>query len=413
MKILILSLLLFLQISSQAANSQTVCESKGYDLPVRERSVVNLGSLTRIQKVLKKAGSGKDISIGAIGGSITMGALASKPGKRYINLTADWLSEKYPQIEVSLYNAGIGATDSKFGALRLEKHLLKYKPDIVIVEYSINDSANEIAEETFEGLIRQLLKSEIEPAVIILSMMNAYGKNVEEKHLPTAVHYQIPMLSFRSVFEPLLANNVIKPELILADSVHPNDQGHKAAAQIVTHFLAKASNLSYKKGYSDNVLPGPLYSDEFENVEFFEAGEIEVQSNQGWFLKDHSQSAKQPWRLHGRVLFEKVYNAQKPGAELEFEYTGSFLALTYWKEKADMGRVKVFIDGKEQALLDGWGPQEWGGYAQTDIIGGGLPLSKHHVRIVLSSESNQNSNGSSFELLTFGFGKGNNTGAAL
>lgn len=405
MKKLVLSLLLLSQISCNAANPQKVCDTV-YDQPVRERSVVNRGSLSRIQKVLSKAASGKDISIGAIGGSITMGALASEPGKRYINLTADWLSEKYPQIEVSLYNAGIGATDSKFGALRLEKHLLTYSPDIVIVEYSINDSANEIAEETFEGLIRQLLKYESEPAVIILAMMNAYGKNVEEKHLPVARHYHIPMLSFRSVFEPLLSENVINPELILADSVHPNDEGHKAAAQILTHFLAKASSLSYKKEYSDNILPGALYSDKFENVEFFEAGYIEIISNQGWVLKDHSQSKKQPWRLHDRLLFEKVWYADKPGSKLEFEYTGSFLALTYWKEKADMGRVKVFIDGKEQALLDGWGPQEWGGYAQTDIIGKELPLSKHHVRIVLSSESNQKSNGISFELLALGFGKG-------
>ncbi len=403
-QIYITLVLLLFTVSSGAFESDTPCGFSITDEVLCEKSVLNIGNMSAIKSVLRKAEAGKDIVVGAVGGSITMGALASEPAKRYINLTSRWFAERYPDIKVRLFNAGIGATDSKFGAFRLNKHLLQYKPDIVIVEYSINDSANDIAEETFEGIIRQLIINENKPAVIILAMMNAYGKNVEEKHLPIAGHYQIPMVSLRAVFEPLLNAGAVEPNSLLADSVHPNDTGHKISARLITLLLERAAGSLTKKEKPCDTLPEPLYSDNFQNVEFFEAGQIKVLNSNGWLLKSHSKSAEQPWRLHGRLLFEKVWHTNTPASSLSFEYDSSFLALTYWKEKADMGIVKVYIDGTEYAVLDGWGPQQWGGYAETDIIGRTLPSGKHSVRIVLTSRKNRESRGNNFELLAVGVG---------
>ena len=149
-------------------------------------------------------------------------------------------NDKYPYITVQFYNAGIGTTNSTFGALRTYTDLLQYQPDIVIFEFSINDSQNDRVEEGAEGLLRQILTSEKGPAVIMLAMMNQWGGNVQEKHIPLAQHYNIPFVSFRNMFEPMLKDSIISPKQLLADAVHPNTTGHELAGRIVNLVLDKA-----------------------------------------------------------------------------------------------------------------------------------------------------------------------------
>ena len=108
----------------------------------------------------------KKLTIGVIGGSITAGARASDFYKTaYAPLVAEWFREKFPDVEVRFVNAGIGATNSVFGAHRVDQDLLTAKPDFVIVEFSVNDRDEMRAKSSYEGLIRKILKSEGKPAV--------------------------------------------------------------------------------------------------------------------------------------------------------------------------------------------------------------------------------------------------------
>lgn len=72
-----------------------------------------------------------------------MGCLATEPELCYAYRVYEWWQEKFPKTEVSYINAGIGATTSQFAAARVEKDLLDQKPDVVFVEFSVNDDANE------------------------------------------------------------------------------------------------------------------------------------------------------------------------------------------------------------------------------------------------------------------------------
>ena len=107
---------------------------------VLARSVVTLGDTTRLAQAFARAKSGGKFVVGVIGGSITQGAKASTPEHRYANHVAKWWRETYPKAEVTLVNAGIGATGSNYGALRVQRDLLAAQPDFVIVEYACNDA---------------------------------------------------------------------------------------------------------------------------------------------------------------------------------------------------------------------------------------------------------------------------------
>jgi hypothetical protein len=144
------------------------------------RAQVNAGDWGRLHRQFAKAREGGNIVVGVIGGSITQGASASKTEKRYGNLVADWWREKFPNAKVKFVNAGIGATGTDYGSLRVQRDLLSQRPDFVVVEYAVNDGNTRDAAETLEGLLRQVLKQPNQPAVLLLFMMNQHGNNAQE-----------------------------------------------------------------------------------------------------------------------------------------------------------------------------------------------------------------------------------------
>ena len=122
-----------------------------------EKGFVNRGNWHAIRQVFAKASKGLPVTVGFLGGSITQGSLASRQENCYASLVFDWWRQQFPNAR--LINAGIGGTTSQFGVARVEADLLQYKPDMVFVEFSVNDDATPFFMETYEGLIRKILLS--------------------------------------------------------------------------------------------------------------------------------------------------------------------------------------------------------------------------------------------------------------
>ena len=55
--------------------------------------------------------------------------------------------------------AGIGGTNSYLGVHRVDEHLLAYKPDVVIVEFSVNDTDKTMNKYSYDSLVRKILSS--------------------------------------------------------------------------------------------------------------------------------------------------------------------------------------------------------------------------------------------------------------
>ena len=168
-----------------------------------ERSIVNLGNLDKIKEVMDRAKHGQDITIGFIGGSITMGSVSSTPKTCYAYHVYSWWKTTFPESKVHYVNGGIGGTTSYFGVARVEEDLLKYYPDFVVVEFSVNDTEWDHFKETYEGLLRRILKSDSNPAVLIVnSVFYNTGMNVESSHNFIGKYYHLPIISMkRSIFE--------------------------------------------------------------------------------------------------------------------------------------------------------------------------------------------------------------------
>jgi len=373
-----------------AASLLVVSGAFGFDnQALLPQSLVNLGDLSRLQRVMAKAQQGEKITVAVIGGSITQGAKASKSELRYGNLVADWWRKAFPKAEIAFVNAGIGATGSNFGALRAHRDLLSHQPDFVVVEYSVNDGNTQAAAETLEGLIRQILSQPNQPAVVELFMMHQGGGNAQEWHGKVAMHYHLPMVSFRDALWPEVQAGRLAWDTVMADQVHPNDLGHACAAEYVGYVLDKALASCPQPGVplpAVAPLPAPLFSDLYQRTALFEAPDLKPVRNQGWVL----DPATKCWR------------SEVPGSVIEFEIDGTAIFSMHYVIKRAMGKASLQVDDGKPVVYDGWFNQTWGGYRSTNLLAKDLKPGKHLVRVELLEDRNPGSDGHEFRL--FGLG---------
>ena len=360
------------------------------------RSLVSIGNVARVQRVLAKARRGEAVTVGVIGGSITQGAGASQPENRYGNRVAAWWRQTFPKAKVQFVNAGIGATGSDYGALRAKRDLLSHHPEFVVVEYAVNDPNSQAAAETLEGLVRQILSETNQPAVLLLFTMNHDGGNAQEWHGKVGRHYYLPMVSFRDALWPEIKEGRMKWEDVEADVVHPNDRGHEYCARFIAHLLERvlAGLRADDRLPLVSPLPQPLFSDLFEHVALFEADALKPLVNQGWTCE-----TGQPG--------DKYWKADQPGSVVEFEVSGQTLLLMDWHLRGPMGQASVRVDEQPPVTREAWFDQTWGGYRQTTLLARGLSPGKHRVRIELLSEKNPQSTGHEFRVLGLGVAGGN------
>jgi hypothetical protein len=93
-----------------AAASLTALLVKGTINSQSLPSIVSLGDLSRLQNVLRRASSGLPVRIAGMGGSITAGAGASTPDKRWMTLVIKNINSVYGNVAMMLASAVQGAT---------------------------------------------------------------------------------------------------------------------------------------------------------------------------------------------------------------------------------------------------------------------------------------------------------------
>lgn len=287
------------------------------------------------------ARNGRPIRVAVIGGSITAGAGASSVEKRWPNRFVSFLQEKFPETRFELVNAGIGATGSEIGACRVKRDVLGKAPDLVIVEFSVNDTSTRESAESYEGLIRQLLAADRKIDVMCLGMVDQRGVSAQAWHEQVARHYGLPFVSYRDEVWPKIQKGELRWTDVAADSVHPNDMGHDLAARLLFRAYDKSSKVR-------ETLPPPLFGTTLAHGDFVKMTDLEPLENNGFFpLKDSM------WGIglactnaNGRLLVRAK---------------GRAVAILYRKGCApyNWGKIAVSLDGGEPRVIDCFSDQWW------------------------------------------------------
>lgn len=325
--------------------------------------------MTRLKNLMKRAANGESLVIGFLGGSITQGSLSSTPKTCYAYLVYEWWKKSFPNASFSFVNGGIGGTTSHYGGARAWKDVLCYRPDIVTVDFSVNDDANEFFEETYEGTLRRLLAAPSDPAVVVLNnVFYDTGKNAQDYHNRIADHYGIPHVSIKDTVYPDVESGKIVRADITPDNLHPNDKGHRLVADEICKLLDSikaemeeetiaGENIEGKstKTEASVLLPAPLTENAYEHSRL-----IQIQDNEAildGFLVD-------PIEKKGMLdIFKNGWTAAHTNDKISFEIECSCLAVQYRKSvQQPVPKAKAVIDGDEAhaVILDGNFTEDWG-----------------------------------------------------
>ncbi|MCI7767679.1 MAG: SGNH/GDSL hydrolase family protein [Oscillospiraceae bacterium] len=344
-----------------------------------KRALISEGNKSRLAKAMLKAQNEKQITVGVIGGSITQGSLASNQANCYAELFHAYWTEKFPDCEVNFVNAGIGGTNSYLGVHRVDEQLLSAKPDVVITEFAVNDTDKVMNKYSYDSLVRKILSSESEPAVILLFTASTDGNNLQEVHKEIGAAYDLPMISYRDAFYPEIeAGNIVSKD-ISPDGLHPNDDGHRLIGQLLTRYLDGVYGELDSIDTSDTAFTAAAYTaDYYANAKMLGASEISPVEISGFELGGNSVYPE---------LFPDNFVTRGEGY-LKFETECKCLGFFYLKQTDGKGgKYDVYIDGERKGTLEADFSGGWGNYGDTKQIIISKDTEKHTVEIKLAEGS--------------------------
>lgn len=321
-----------------------------------DAGIVNVGNTSRLNSLFERASAGGELTLGFLGGSITMGSVATRPEFCYAYRVYDWFVRTFPKTKFNFVNAGIGGTSSQFGAARAKKDLLYYNPDFILCEFAVNDDNTEFFKETYEGVVRQLYSDSHNPALML--MCNVFyddGRNAEDMHLEVAKNMDIPMVSMKSTIYPeIVKGNIIRAD-ITPDNLHPNDAGHELVASVITYYLNKVYTGEIVNNRGNQKMPHAITMNAYENA-------IRCQNNNSspvleGFEAD-TRTEYSPWDF-----FRNGWTASKVGDKITFTVPGTELAIQYKRtihKPSCVARAVIDGDVANAVILDGNFDQDWG-----------------------------------------------------
>lgn len=334
----------------------------------------------KISEIIK---SKKTFRIGYFGGSITAGAGSSSEENCWRSKFTKYIAEKYPETGIEAINAAIGGTGSDLGIFRMKRDLLSKNPDMVFVEFAVNDYNTVDTDVYIENIIRNILSYNKDTVIVLLytSTVTMYNNEYSKEILPESIlkqqkiadYYNIPTLNMGKIFMDMLAKGEAVKEDIWIDGVHPNDYGYS----LYEEFLEKnVENLDININVRESALTERLYP------------------NADLILTE--AMANDIWKLSNNTLCDKLPNyiySENPGDAIEFEFEGSIVGTYHTTEKTS-GDFLYSIDGEEEKSYSTWDKYAMQfARAHYTILEKNLMPGKHRMTIKVSEEKNKKSEG--------------------
>lgn len=328
-----------------------------------------------------KCAAGGEVTVAYLGGSIT-----EQSGWRVQSLAH--FQQQYPACRFKEVNAAIGGTGSQLGVFRVERDVLQHRPDLLFVEFAVNDSSvkpEEIVRQ-MEGIVRKTRRQ-----LPGCDLCFVYTVTVDEKQFGplkagkmsssasamerVADHYGIPTIHMGMEVARLekedrlqmrapgasvvqIAGKALDVQAPMrmtadgkiafaADGVHPyTDTGHRLYTEAILRALPalKAAAANPKSPpLSEPLDVGNLEQARLLNVE-------EAVMTGPWTRLSAADIAQGAISGNaGQVFLDRLPSLWRgePGAEMSFRFKGSLLTM-YEVVGPDSGTVEITVDGRSR-----------------------------------------------------------------
>lgn len=158
----------------------------------------------------------------------------------YPHLLHRELGERFPKAVVNVIVTAIGGEQSESGAQRFERDVLDKHPDVVTIDYSLNDRGLglERAKAAWSLMIESALKAKVK--VILLTPTPDQSANMDDPNDPLNQHaeqvrslakrYGVGLVDSLNEFRGAMKGGAALPTL-MSQVNHPNRAGHELVAK--------------------------------------------------------------------------------------------------------------------------------------------------------------------------------------
>ncbi|MDR1142174.1 MAG: SGNH/GDSL hydrolase family protein [Planctomycetaceae bacterium] len=303
-----------------------------------------------VGNVFEKLSKGETVKIAYLGGSITA-ANGWRPK------TTEWFKKTFSNAKIEEIHAAIGGTGSDLGVFRIARDVLQYQPDLLFVEFAVNDGGAlpEKIWRSMEGIVRQTWKANPKTDIVfVYTLSEALAKEPREgicnKSMSSmelladfygipSINFAVPVLALEKSGKLLFKGESAPEGVILfsKDSVHPLDAGHQIYTQAVIESFEKMKET--KPVSHQPKLAKTFISDHWETAQLVPITESMLQGE--WKKLDADNNLQKSF---GQRL-GTIWYSGKPGSQLTFKFKGS-QAKIYDLVGPNGGQVIVTVDGK-------------------------------------------------------------------
>jgi lysophospholipase L1-like esterase len=307
----------------------------------------------------RKIEAKQPVNIGYLGGSITEAA------QGWRDQSLGWLQKQYPQVKFTGINAGVGGTGSDLGVFRVQSQVLDQQPDLVFVEFAVNDNGKNTEQiyKAMEGIVRKTWLHNPQTDICFVYTLTAdMAVFFQSGKLPAsalameqiAAHYGVPSVCLGLKVADLAKEGKLifkgkqqdYPDKIVfsADNVHPYPEtGHLLYTQALSEALDKmAANKSRIKKHR---IPAPYRSDNWQQARMIPVSEL---SRHGEWKELTAPTDTVASLLKRR--FSGLIKSTQPGDYLEVKMKGQICGL-YDVIGPGCGQYSVELDNEEKQIV--------------------------------------------------------------
>jgi hypothetical protein len=332
------------------------------------------------------------VRIAYLGGSIT----AQSQGWR--DQTFQYLEHKYPASSITQVDASLSGTGSTLAAFRLEHDVLLSRPDLLFVEFTVNDTGGKLTQDSIEGIVRQVWKQDPTTDICFVYTVSSYllprilsGRIADSTQAAenVAKHYGIPSINFGVEIADLVRSGKMTMQ-----GSQPSSNGVEVFSPDGTHPFAQTGHVHYRDAFVrawDHMpvgKPAPhllsLYSKMDDNVlDTPDVIPVDHLSRTGDWKPVHLED---PTGQLDRSLPD-VWVAQAVGASLTFDFDGDLFGI-FGVKGPDVGSFSISLDGSQPLVATLFDPYSTAGrYRIRSWFSPLLKPGRHHVRVELLDTS--------------------------
>jgi lysophospholipase L1-like esterase len=351
--------------------------------------------LPNLMRKLRRKGT---VRIAYLGGSIT------QDGAGWRVQTAEWLQKAYPTATLQPIAAAIGGTGSDLGVFRLEKDVLVHRPDLVFVEFSINDRPLDVrsSRRAMEGIVRKIRRRLPECDIcFVYTVAVELMADLQAGRFPLMVcvheqvarHYDIPSIAMglevaRAEAEGRLIFTAAGEEkerfekegkiVFAQDTCHAYPAGHRFYTEAVQRAFVALDKQPGTPG--SHPLPAPLDPANWEEAEM-----LPIMMSQA--VGGCREIARSAWPAIAWSVeaWDSLWKAD-PGAGLEVRFRGTGLGV-FDVIGPDSGCVDIVVDGRARPSVDRFDLYCDCFRRHAFMVADSLPDGEHVIRLTLSPKA--------------------------